>query len=209
MKWLFVLFLAVSLNTSILGQDEEFFKNIYAPGKTQSNEHFFKTSPSYLIDLDQDGQREKITIKKRDGMDWLSINSFFDREIYSYKFRPTGDKSHIFKIKIRNLSSKTKALLIYYYEGHTNYLNFLGTARLYFITFENRNLKNIRTYKGPIFWHEYRKHNGEYSRRMYSIDFADFNRDGTDDIRVKYHLAKRIFLYQPGGAWRELTESVL
>ena len=170
---------------------------------------FEHSSPEYLIDLDGDGNKERIHFINRDGRDWIFIKDFQGKRVYQYGFRAVGLDATPFKIRFRSLSPSSKVLVIHYHEGYTDYLKFLATARLYFLTFENNDLKTLNMYRGPWVFYEQAAKGKYYRQRTYKVGFVDLDGNGTRDIEVGYgrFRIKDVFLYRGKGKWFHLTGS--
>ena len=193
----------------VWAEDERSFVGVNnilsAPREKVISEHF---SPQYLLDLSADGRKERIHFVHRDGKDWILIKDFRGKQIYQYGFRAVGLNATPFKIRFRSLSPSSKVLVIHYYEGYTEYLKFLATARLYFLTFENNDLKTLSMYRGPGVFYEHTDKGKFYRQRTHSIDFVDWNGDGLRDIKIVYggFRIRDIFLYRGKGHWLHLTK---
>ena len=183
------------------------------PHKQHSKPHqkviFEQPFPIYLVDLNSNGEKERIHFVNRDGKDWLSIKSREGKEMASYHFQAVGLDATPFKIWLRSLSSSSKVLIIYYYEGYTNYLKFMGSVRLYFLTFENNDLKTLSMRRGPPIFYEHSDKDKSYRQRRYKVEVSDYNGDGRRDILVKYNYITDIFLYQGEGKWLHQTRPVI
>ena len=166
---------------------------------------FEQFSPEYLLDMTGDGKKERIRFVNRDGRDRMIVADFRGRRVFHHDFRAVGLDATPYKILFRSLSPFSKVLVIHYYEGHTDYIKFMGSARLYFLTFQKNDLKTLSMYRGPsVFYEHVRK--GRYRRRSYDVDVADLDGDGKRDILVKYGGIKDVFLYRGEGAWWHKTK---
>ena len=205
-------FLIIFLAASLRAQDERFFRRAFTgdlifKDKASTKEevyHWKQNSSIYEIDLDGDGLSEGIVAQKQDGADWFNIYNAFGKKVYSYKLEQYGIGAVLYKVGVRKLSERTKLLLLYFYEGQISYLNYHGTARLYFLTMEDSNLKSLTMFPGPRFWEERELKNGHYHRRAMKISLYDYNGDGTKEVAIKHANVSRIFFYQGGGSWKEL-----
>ena len=164
--------------------------------------------PKYLLDLNGDGKKEQIHFINRDGLDWMHIVDFRGNSIYRYVFRASGLDATPYKMRFRNLGPTSKVLVIHYYEGYTDYLKFMGTARLHFLTFEKNDLKTLRMHRGPGVFYEHFEKGNSYRQRTHKVDIVDWNRDGLRDIVVGYggFRIRDIFLYRGQGNWLHLTQ---
>ena len=171
---------------------------------------FEHSSPEYLLDLNGDGRKERIHFVNRDGRDWMFVKNYRGKSFYRYPFRALGLDATPFKIRFRSLSPSSKVLLIHYYEGHADYLKFMGTARLYFLTFENNDLKTLSMYRGPGVFYEHVEKKKFYRQRTHKVEIVDWDRDGLRDIKVGYggFRIRDIFLYRGKGNWFHLTKKI-
>ena len=164
--------------------------------------------PEYLIDLNGDGKKERIYFVNKDGQDGMFVKDFRGKSIYHYVFRALGLDATPFKIRFRSLGPFSKVLVIHYYEGYTDYLKFMGTARLYFLTFEKNDLKTLKMRRGPGVFYEHLEKGKSYRQRTHRVDIVDWDKDGLRDIVVRYggFRIRDIFLYRGKGSWFHLTQ---
>lgn len=161
--------------------------------KARSNRHY--------VDLNGDYRQESFYTAKRDGENWIHFFDNKGKEIFAAEISAAGPWSRLFRIQMRNLSDKTKVLLLYFYEGVTKYLEFQGTSRVYFVTIDNNDLKSLAIYKGPILWDEVRGFKNHYHQRKYEISLFDLDKDSIREISVKYGRMSRIYKYLGKGEW--------
>jgi len=171
--------------------------------KTPPEPKWVFESPAYHLDLDGDGRDEVLKIIKRDGVDWLDLRGHDRREVFSGKLWAMGSGSRIYRLRLVDLSAGLRVLLIYLYEGQTEARRFEATARLYFLTLPDRQLKNLELTAGPRFWHEFAAQREQYGRRAYSVNLKDYDGDGTKDVGVEYNRIQSIWRYQQG-SWVSL-----
>ncbi|MBL6990968.1 MAG: hypothetical protein ISR65_14380 [Bacteriovoracaceae bacterium] len=185
-------------------QDERFIRNIFTletEQKIKAQTKWYTSSPYYELDLNQDGLDESIVTQKRDGQDYLNIHGNLKKKLYSFHLTPKGKNSKIYKLSLRRVSSSSKVLIVYYYEGYVKYLDFIGTARLYLINIDNNDLRSINISKGPVFWVEEEQFEGKYSRSKFTVDLFDYNNDGINEVTVKYNSISRVYMYSRPGHW--------
>ena len=202
---IFLCFLA----GTIRAEDERSFVGASSVLSSPEEKVIFEYSfPEYLLDLNGDGKKERIHFVNRDGRDWIFVKDFRGKSIYQYAFKALGLDATPFKIRFRSLSSSSKVLIIHYYEGYADYLKFMGTARLYFLTFENNDLKTLSMYRGPGVFYEHVAKEKFYRQRNHKVEIVDLNRDGLRDIKVGYgqFRIRDIFLYRGKGQWFHLTK---
>ena len=87
------------------------------------------------------------------------------------------------------------------YKGFTDYIDIEGSCQLYFLTWENNDLKTLSSYKGPPFWYESEKRNSFYQRRHYKLSLFDLDGDGAKEVLVKHGPISKIYFYQKRGQW--------
>ena len=206
-----IFFLLVFIFTqSAFSQDERFFRELFSGELTQDKKKDLKTykwnsnSPFYEIDLGSNNFPESLVIEKKDGEDWLHIHDDKKFRIFSFKFDVNGKDSLVYRITKKRLSSVTDLLIIYYYEGNTDYRNFKGSVRLYFLTVDNRDLSTISVFKGPIYWDEREMAGGKYAQKKYEVELIDFNHDKKMEIAVGGKFLSKVYFYKLGGKWAEI-----
>ena len=153
----------------------------------------------YRLDLGGDTQLEGLIYEKKDGQDWFYIVDGQGQELRSFKLDTMSGDSKLYKINIRDLSNRTKLLILNFYEGKNTYLDFDARARLYFVTIDDRNLNKITFFKGPAFWHEFAGHRDHYHQRFYTTDVIDLNHDGIKEVEVRHNGNIWVYLYKDFG----------
>lgn len=203
--WFTILCLLIA--PKLLAQDERFLRELlserfFDPGVTrdQSSEYFHVVSPFYQVDLDGNGRNETLVFEKIDGKDLFHIQDYEGKRLFSAGFTPLGARSHLFKINVRTIGAGYKVLLLHYYEGLQNYLEFMGSSRLYIVTFKDLTPGTFKFSKGPVLWTEYKDHRENYIQRGQHIVVHDFNNDGLKEISVRYNDINRVFHFQ-GEEW--------
>lgn len=200
---------ALLLSTSAFSQDERFFRKIFTDelslGIAQTQPPKIEVStPEYLVDITRDGQMERIIALKRDGLDYIQIKDHFGRIKFDRKLAAKGVDSKLYKIQLKTISAKVDVLLLHYYEGAVGDIPFDATARVYFLAIENRNLDKLYLKKGPAFFMEKARPGNQYSRRKYSVNVIDYNKDGHNEVSVTYNGIHRIFFYKTKGLWTKM-----
>ena len=156
------------------------------------------------MDINGDKIEERIAYEGRDGEIWFSIYNNSGHQIFSYRLDAVGKGASLYRIRVRDISSRTKLLLLYFYQGNHDYLSFKGRSRLYFVTIDDKRLDKINAFKGPTFWEEAKHAQGHYHQRAYNISLKDYNRDGIMEVMVSHHLINTIYMYVDYGRWREI-----
>lgn len=196
-----------------MGQDERYFRQIFSgelgrdrgqvsPDKKYS---FLIHSPSYAMDLNHDGSPEEIVFVKKDSEDWIEIfqkKSGEKQKIFSYQFEAKGFDSELFRIEFKKLSPKTYALIMYYYEGVSRYIEMQGTGRVYVGSIDGNDLSTLAVFKGPSFFEEKKNLKAHYHLRNYQVYLQDLNNDQIKEFIVKYRMTSQVFLYNGSGKWK-------
>ncbi len=209
LKQLIFIISIVGLCQSVWAQDERFVRKLLSGDlgiegvdQDKPKPHFNVVSPLYEIDLNGDDRVESIVIEKKDSEDWLHIQSYERKIIYSLRFVRKGWESDVYKINLRKLSPTTHVLLIRYYEGHNQGDNFTGTARLYAISWENNDLSTIKSVRGPEIWDEFKDSKIHYHQRPQVVSLNDLDSDGFKEISVRHHLSTKVMKYLGKGEWQ-------
>lgn len=202
------LFIILLFATTISAQDERDFRSVFTGniGKKVDRQGDVKykwkvNTPFYQLDLTGDNIEESIGFEKKDGEDWIHFLDLLKRPFKSFRFDPKGGDSRLYKIQMRKISSTSKVLILYYFEGKTKAVDYISTARLYFVTIDNNMLSTIKMYKGPYYLYEKEEHPEHYHRRRFQVGIYDFNKDGIKEIYTKYHKIVRVFTYRGNGKW--------
>jgi hypothetical protein len=115
-----------------------------------------------------------------------------------------GKNRSIFKAHLVSISPTGDVILVHVYAGDNEAAIFAGSARLYFVTIRERNLKKITMTKGPYFWTEKERAAGKYWNKRFSVNVLDYNNDGQKEISVKYNTRSRVFFYVSDGFWDQI-----
>lgn len=166
--------------------------------------HFNVVSKLHEIDLNQDDRVESIVLEKRDAEDWLHIHAYDRSRIFSLQLIPTGFKSDVYRVNLRQISNKTKVLLVHYYEGHNQGKNFKGTARLYIISWDDNDLSTLASFRGPEIWEEFKDDKIHYHQRPQHVTLFDLDSDGVREISVRHHLNPQVVRYLGNGKWTDI-----
>lgn len=195
-------------------QDERFFRRILSGDLIEAergevekkNYHFISKTPLYEVDLNRDGKTEAISYEIKDGEHWFYVYSGADAKkiLFSQKLEVAGKEASLFKIAVRDVSSSVRVMLLFFYEGNSQYLEFNGTGRVYVVTWEHNDLKTLSMIQGPAFWQEREERNRGYYQRQYEVELFDFNKDKIKEIVVKHGFITRVLMYLGKGNWRQL-----
>lgn len=207
MKRLFFMILCV---ISSLGhtQDERFYRDIFN-GRLGSAPKPFNykikvESPRYSIDLNHDGVEDSFQTVKKDGVDFIRINDPFGNPVFEQALMTKGRGSSIFKAHLKTISKSVDVLILHFYEGENDAAIFESSARLYFVTIRNKNLRKITMTKGPYFWTEKERAAGKYWNKRLSVNVIDYNKDGRNEISVSYNKLSRVYFYISEGIWSQI-----
>jgi hypothetical protein len=202
------LFISYILLNSANAQDERYFRDIFTgemllrEKKSEVPKLYYQAfTPRYIFDLNNDNTKEKFFYETRDAEHIFYIENEKNELVFKAKFESVGKGAHLYRVGVYHINSKTSVLLLYFFEGSIDYINFKSTSRLYFLTIEDNDLSKINLRRGPIIWEEYQNTKGHYRQRPYEISLIDYNHDGTREIAIKSHLINRVYLYRGGGIW--------
>jgi hypothetical protein len=202
------LFISYIFLNCAQAQDERYFREIFTgemihkDKKEEAKKVYYQAfTPRYIFDLNNDGDKEKFFYETRDAGHNFYIENSHNELLYKASFESVGKGAHLYRVGIHHLNPQTTVLLLYFFEGSIDYLNFQGTSRLYFLTIEDNDLHKIYLNRGPIIWEEFQNTKGHYRQRPFDISLIDYNHDGTREIAVKNHLISRVYLYRGKGLW--------
>lgn len=197
-------------SAEIFAQDERYYRQLLSgdlPGTSESRDSFVRNflikGPEYHVDLDGDGIEEIIQPEKRDGTDWISILNLSRSSLFSAKLFAAGGESSIYKLRLVNLSTRVKALIIFLDEGITRGLKFESTARIYVLSFEDNKLSTMTLNPGPHIYQEKESQREQYWRRDFVVDVTDLNNDNVREIVVHFNHIQHILEYQGNGEWKK------
>jgi hypothetical protein len=146
---------------------------------------------------------ETIRVEKKDGFDFFLIFDQFGREIFNKRLPAIGANSRLLKVDLKSITKDVNTLILHFYEGAIDSTKFEATAKLFFVTFDKNDLKKIKFFNGPHFFHEKEK-GSQYFNRRYSVNTIDYNNDGSREISVSYNKISRIYFYTSTGEWKML-----
>ena len=200
------LLIILVVSSAGYSQDERFYRKMFYGNENHFIENFNHKisvkSPRYALDLNRDGIEDFFQTVKKDGVDFIRIMDHFGKIVFERSLMTKGNRSRIFKAKLKKISNNVDALILYFYDGHNQAVNFEGSARLYIITIPGRNFSKITLTKGPYFWTEREKASGTYWNRRYSVNIIDYNKDGVREISVNYNKSAKILFYADNGLWK-------
>jgi hypothetical protein len=203
--------ISLFLSHGALAQDERFFRELFTGDLAKKEKKIFKgklkfrhAGDMHKFDLNGDNRLEGIIAEKQDGQDFIHIHDWKGKRIFSGKLEPMGLNSWLYRISVRRFAKNSKVLILYFYEGETEYLEYRANVRLYFLTMETNDLGTLSLNKGPVIWDEYEDFKDHYHQRRYRIGLYDYNKDGIKEIAVHYHLSSWVYFYKSPGKWIEL-----
>ena len=206
------LFLVFSQNNKSLAQDEKFIRQVLSKNhqdqvlspEKEKKYRWMVNSGAINIDLDNDGFYEKIYESKKDGEDWFNILDSNGKKIFEKKLQAKGYKSTLYKVHLVSLSKAHKALILYYYQGHSSFINFHGSAQLYFVTWDNNNLQTLSMDTGPSYFDEVELPGKHYHNRQFKVNVFDYNDDGIKEVSVHFSKISRVYFYLGSGHWSQI-----
>ncbi len=197
-------------SAEIFAQDERYYRQILSgdlPVTADSRDNFVRNflikGPEYHLDLDGDGVEEIIQPEKRDGTDWISILNSSRSSLFAAKLFAAGGDSSIYKIRMVNLSTRVKALIIFLDEGVTHGLKFESTARIYLLSYEDNKLSTLTMNPGPHIYQEKEAQREQYWRREFVVDVTDLNNDNMREVVVHFNHIQYVLEYQGTGEWKK------
>jgi hypothetical protein len=198
---------------SALAQDERYFRQLFSGEISKSKDKnedkkytYVVHTPYYYLDLNKDSISEQIVFAKKDNEDWIEIFDHEKNKIFSYRFDNIGFESDLFRIEQKTLGPQTSILILYYYEGISNYINFQGTSRIYAITIDNNNLKSLKAFKGTSFFDEVKTFKGHYHKRNFQVYLDDLNNDKVKELVIKHRNDSDVFVYRGDGKWQTFNQ---
>jgi len=193
-------------------QDERYFRQIYSGDLvkkfdfTDEKKYLAKLhGPYYELDLNGDKVNEEILFIKKDGEDWVEIYGKDTKgertKLLSLQLINEGINSELFRMEFKSVSPTTKVIILHYFEGFTNYTEIHSSARIYWVTIENNDLKTLKSFAGPSIFEELKNIKGHYHLRNYRVYLQDFNNDGYKEIVIKSNMNSKVFYYVGKGKW--------
>ena len=205
-----ITLILIILSVSAFAQDERLFRKIVTGELTRDRQQDEKSSYKYQVrsdryqlDINNDGTEESFFTAKRDGEDWIYFFNNKGAEFYKFRFDTLGTNSRIYKIQKRKLNSEVDIMIVYFFEGVTDFLEFEGTSRVYFFTMQKQKLSTLKAYKGPYVWQEHKSFKNYYKQRSSEVSLFDFDKDGMREVAVRYNLITRVFKFHKNGEWSQ------
>lgn len=164
--------------------------------------HYLTHSSLYQMDFNDDGHLEGIAFAYRDGEHWLEFYNYKKHKIFEYKFQSFGMRAQVHKMKLVEVDKKTRALVLYFFEGVSKHVETTGTGRLYVLTIKNKELSTLSVHKGIPYWIERKDHLGRYYRRNYEVGAYDMDGSGQKEIVATSGKITYIMKYDPKNGWK-------
>lgn len=189
-------------------QDERTFRKLLTGGLVSEQLEKVETpvyvyeGTNYRFDLDSNGIDETLQVIKKDGINWLHIYDSSERQLFAGKLWAMGGDSKLYRVKIVDLSPRHRVLVLFLYEGKTESVRFEATARLFFLSLDDKKFASFKLYQGPHYFHEREAIREQYWNKQYSVNIKDFDHDGIKDISVQYNHIQRVYIYKGKGEWR-------
>lgn len=192
----------------VFGQDEKDLRDLFlgtslnqSLSVEKSNPHFIQQGKEYHFDLNGDQFLEILTTQKRDGVDWFMIKNSSRVKIFETKIFTMGVDSKLVKIKFVNISSNTKALILFYDEGLLSGVKKEATSKIVILSYENNHLGKITRADGPVFFHEKESFRDIYWRRSFNVNVYDIDHDGQREIVTQFNKIQKVMKYFSPGKW--------
>lgn len=208
---IWVSFFLLCYSTNSFSQDERFYRDVFSgylnleAGELFKRDNIFsKSSPIYQIDITGDGRMEGIVYKKEEGRDYVHLFDSMNQLIFSYRFETKGVDANLFRIQMSQLNADSKIIIFHFYEGHSSYLDFHSSARVYFLTIDNAEFGSISMYRGPAIWHEGSALRKGTWRRRYNLELIDLTGDASKEVLVSYQRMNRVYKYLGDGEWLKI-----
>ena len=205
--WIFSVTFIFAFVNPARAQDERFFRRLMTGElgreveKASAEPKYVFSGATYRVDLNSDGKEEGLQVVKRDLIDWLDVLNEDGIPVFKARLLPAGIDARIDRIRLVDLSPNLRVLILQYYEGKTEGRQMEATGRLWILSFEKKDIYNIKLTQGPAYWHEFEKIREQYGRRLYSLSVRDIDGDGTKDIMVAFNHMMHIFRYAGNGKW--------
>lgn len=205
-----ILFLSLFLWTHSWAQDELVFRSLFTGEVLKENEgvkveikhQYLARSPLYLVDLNGNDRREGLNFIYKDGTYWFELYDFKREKLFEYKFQSLGAKAQVHRVRLVEISKNIKALVFYFFEGVTSYVESTATGRLYVLSFENGELKDLKMNRGAPYWYEKKDHLGRYQRRRYEMNVVDIDEDNVKEVITSSGKINHIMRYVGKGVWK-------
>ncbi len=195
---------------NLCAQDERLFRNtvlgaFYPTDITAKlkDKYLLRTNSSmYRVDITGNGFKEGIIIEKMGAESWLHIHNTVFSRLNSFSLEEKGLRARPYKLVLKHISPTVRALLVYFYEGYSEYLDFHGSSRLYIITITDGDIENAIMTAGPQFFEESREIHKRYYLKRMEIYTKDLDNNGVKEIILSKHLMTKVLVLRSDGKWR-------
>jgi hypothetical protein len=146
----------------------------------------------------------RLSMESNDGINYFVIRNHRNFPIFREAFLTQALGGIVHRVRLVQVSNNTKLLIVYYFEGKTEYLDFQATGRLYFISWPDNDLKKIKMTRGPHYWQEFKDYRGHYFNKRYQVYLKDFNQDGIKEVSVRLGTVSRVYHLLGNNTWGTL-----
>ncbi len=211
-----VLLFVIIFIRDVAAQDERLFRETLLGGfskekaiaRVPSRYSFKANTDMYRVDLNGDGYRDGIIFEKIDGENWLHIHDTHLMRVKSFSLPAIGLDARIIKLRLAQVDKKRRVLLVYFYEGYVEYLDFHGSSRLYMITFHDGTLENAVMTRGPQYFSESEEIFKRYYLKRMKVSITDLNNDGVREIIVKKRFITQVYMLAANNHWMRLKPTL-
>jgi hypothetical protein len=203
-----LLTMLLIISTSSLAQNERLVRKFFSKDLFEKEKPLIPNisvaSKDYLVDLNSDGESERINITKNEFEDKLQIFTNMGKRLFEQKFTAMGKESAIYKLRVRSISKSVRVIIVYYFEGIIDSTLYQSQTKTHFLTIENNDLTSIYSSKGSYIENEKGVLDISFYKKTLQLKFKDFNHDGRDEIIIGQKGLQRVFLYQGKGQWSQI-----
>jgi len=183
---LFFMILLLFNATKLRAQDERQLKKMLKPkAKLMKAPKSILSTPSYQIDLNQNGDLEEIKIEKRDNIDYVVLKKNNGDLLFETKLAASGVGAFVSKIQLVTVANQINCLLIYFHQGKSTGRVFEAFSRLTFITFHIKQFNHFVASSGPIYQHEKEKIKDQYWYRYFTVKLVDLDGNLVKDVLME------------------------
>lgn len=202
-----VLLGTLSFVSNLYAQDAWLLNEFYSDASNKkelkkSKEHYKVSSALYSLDLTGNGVKEFVGTRIVDGVPRLSIYDAQKNKVFEKTFPISGFDSHIYRLKTKKIAKNKVALLIYLFNGNTNYIDTFGSSSLWSIVIQDGSLKDISIDTFGNIWSENEDSYGNY-KRAHQVDFQDVNHDGQLDLVISSGSVLRAYSHMSANNWQQ------
>lgn len=206
---IFILLVGCLVSRCAFAQDERVLRYILRNKVLKEQSLIDRTkwrisSKFYELDLDGDKRNEKISMENNDGINYFVVRNYRNFAFFREPFLTQAIGGIVHRVRLVQISKNTKALIVYYFEGKTEYIDFQATGRLYFVSWKNDDLSTMKMSRGPHYWQEFKSYRGNYFTRKFEVFLKDYNKDGVKEVAVKHGTISRVYHLLRDNSWGTL-----